>query len=98
MFNFKIRLLDFFYIGIIVLLNFIILILIRKIYALKKNHQRKLAELYQKLALLNSVTKQDELKLQLNQDFSTKIENAKLRLNEDIFDLQMDVFRKISEN
>ncbi|WP_133943409.1 hypothetical protein [Epilithonimonas xixisoli] len=89
---------DFFYIGIIVLLSFIISILIRKIYAIKKNHQRKLTELYQKLALLNSVTKQDELKLQLNQDFSTKIENAKLRLNEDIFDLQMDVFRKISEN
>ena len=98
MFNFKIRPLDFFYFGIIVLLSFIILILIRKIYVIKKNHQRKLTELYQKFTFQNSQTKQDDQKLQLNQEFSTKIENAKLRLNEDIFDLQMDVFRKISEN
>lgn len=90
--------LDFFYLGIIGLLSFIIFILIRKINAIKKMHEQRLFELNLKLKQLVSDNEKDQQKMKLDNNFSKVLSSANLHLSEEIFDLQMNVFRKIKEN
>ena len=89
---------DFFYISVIIILGFIIYILIKRIRTIKKQHTVKLAELYRTLSKLTDKTENSYQKVQMDNNINKVISDAKIRLNEDIFDLQMDVFRKITEN
>ncbi|PZU87518.1 MAG: hypothetical protein DI529_07110 [Chryseobacterium sp.] len=86
---------EFIYIGIIIILFVIISILEMRIERIKNEHKIKLAELYRKLSDITRKEKDSFQKLQLNQDLNHAITDAKKRLNEEIFDLQMEVFSNI---
>jgi predicted Holliday junction resolvase-like endonuclease len=86
---------DIFYIILITILILIILFLLRKIRQIKTRHQKKLAQLYKNLS---KITEQKEIsfdKSSLNNELEDVMNNARKRLNEEIFDFQMEVFRNI---
>lgn len=87
-----------FYISIITVLLLIIFVLIRRIRHIKKHHRKRLADLYKTLSQLTENKENTLQKIQLDKNINTVIKDAKRKLNADIFDLQIDVFRKITEN
>ena len=85
------------YISIITVLILIIVFLMRKIQSIKIQHRQKLALLYKKLSELTEREKSYQGKLKLEHHLNDKISDAKKQLNTEIFDLQMNLFKKITE-
>ncbi|WP_072996428.1 hypothetical protein [Epilithonimonas mollis] len=83
---------------LITILVIIILFLLRKIKLIKSRHQKKLAELYKDLSKLAEQKESFFEKLSLNSELEDAMTHARKRLNEEIFDLQMEVFRNIKQD
>lgn len=69
----------------------------RKIRRIKKEHRLRLANLYKLLSKLTSDEKIYRDKIKLDNSLAKKISEAKAQLNTDIFDLQINIFKKIME-
>ena len=86
------------YISIIILLITIILSLLGKIREIRKEHHLKLANLYNTLSELEHKEKKNNGKMTLENNLNETISEARKQLNTDIFDLQMSLFKKITDN
>lgn len=86
---------DIFYISLITILILIIIFSLEKIKKIKTQHQKKLADLYKNLA--KTTLQKDILleKVSLDNELEYVMDNARKRLNDEIFDLQMDIFRNL---
>lgn len=69
----------------------------RKMRRIKSAHQLRLAKLYNLLAEFNYKKQYYSEKANLENDLNNKISKAHEQLSADIFELQMDVFKKITE-
>lgn len=64
---------------------------------IKSAHQLRLAKLYNLLAEFNYKKQHYSEKANLENDLNNKISKAHEQLSADIFELQMDIFKKITE-
>lgn len=78
----------------LLLLAMTVAALIFHIRGLKRKHTEKLHLLYQYLADLNERLKQSEGKIEIETNYKKSLNDARARLNKEIFDLQMSVFEE----
>ncbi len=69
----------------------------RKMRRIKSAHQLRLAKLYNLLTEFNYKKQHYSDKANLENDLNNKISKAHEQLSADIFGLQMDIFKKITE-
>lgn len=69
----------------------------RKMRRIKSAHRLRLAKLYNLLSEFNYKKQYYSDKANLENDINNKISKAHEQLSADIFELQMDIFKKITE-
>lgn len=83
-----------YFIFVLLLLVTTVAALIFHIRRLKRKHQEKLRLLYQYLTDLNEKLKQADGKITIETNYKKSLNDARVRLNKEIFDLQMSVFEE----